>query len=178
MLEDVDLFASFYVACERADGWPRLRVARCTGDGVATSLAADISFPEPVYSAHPHTNREFVTTKFRYSYQSLVTPGSVYEYDVGSGASDRELYSSERLFASAEDGAKIPVSVVYRKDKKGRGTNPLHVYGYGSYGYSLPIGFNSNRLSLLDRGFVLAYAHVRGGGDLGKPWHDAGRLMK
>src|SRR5271165_4631234 len=190
MLEDVDLFASFYVACERADGWPRLRVARCTGDGVATSVAADISFPEPVYSAHPHTNREFVTTKFRYGYQSLITPGSVYEYDVETGAStllkqqevpggfDRELYRSERLFATAEDGAKIPVSVVYRKDKKGLGANPLHVYGYGSYGYSLPIGFNSNRLSLLDRGFVLAYAHVRGGGDLGKPWHDAGRLMK
>ncbi len=74
-------------------------------------------------------------------------------------------------------GREIPVSIVYRKDKKGEGTNPLYIYGYGSYGYSLPVGFNSNRLSLLDRGFVLAYAHIRGGGDMGKPWHDAGRLM-
>jgi len=190
MLEDVDLFASFYVACERADGLPRLRVARFAAEGVETGTATDIAFPEPVYSAHPHTNREFITTKFRYSYQSLVTPGSVYEYDVETDAStllkqqevpggfDRELYASERLFATAADGAKVPVSLVYRKDRKGDGRNPLHVYGYGSYGYSLPIGFNSNRLSLLDRGLVMAYAHVRGGGDMGKPWHDAGRLMR
>ncbi len=190
MLEDIDLFSSFYVACERADGLPRLRVARFVGEGVEAGPAIDIGFPEPVYSAHPHTNREFVTTKFRYSYQSLVTPGSVYEYDVETGDSallkqqevpggfDRELYASERLFARAEDGVKIPVSLVYRKGMKGDGTNPLHVYGYGSYGYSLPIGFNSNRLSLLDRGFVMAYAHIRGGGDMGKTWHDAGRLMQ
>jgi oligopeptidase B len=190
MLEDIDLFASFYVACERSDGLPRLRVARFAGDGAEAGPAVDIGFPEPVYSAHPHTNREFVSTKFRYSYQSLVTPGSVYEYDVQTGDStllkqqevpggfDRELYASERLFATAEDGVKIPVSLVYRKDMKGDGTNPLHVYGYGSYGYSLPIGFNGNRLSLLDRGFVFAYAHIRGGGDMGKPWHDAGRLMQ
>jgi oligopeptidase B len=190
MLEDVDLFASFYIACERSEGLPHLRAVHFSGDGTETSSSVQIEFPEPVYSAHPHTNREFVTTKYRYSYQSLVTPGSVYEYDVESGSRlllkqqevpggfDRELYTSERLFAIAEDGVKIPVSLVYRKDKKGAGTNPLHLYGYGSYGYSLPIGFNSNRLSLLDRGFVLAYAHIRGGGDMGKPWHDAGRLME
>ncbi len=190
MLEDVDLFASFYVACERADALPRLRVARFTNDGVETGPAVDIAFPEPVYSAHSYVNREFVTTNFRYSYQSLVTPGSVYEYDVETGSStllkqqevpggfDRELYQSERLFATARDGVKVPVSLVYRKDLKGDGANPLHVYGYGSYGYSLPISFNGNRLSLLDRGFVMAYAHIRGGGDMGKPWHDAGRLMQ
>ncbi len=190
MLEDVDLFASFYVACERAEGLPRLRVARFSGAGTDAAASVDIAFPEPVYSAQPSINREFVGTKFRYSYQSLVTPGSVYEYDVETNVStllkqqevpggfERELYASERLFATAEDGVKVPVSLVYRKDKKGDGTNPLHVYGYGSYGYSLPIGFNSNRLSLLDRGFVMAYAHVRGGGDMGKPWHDAGRLME
>ncbi len=190
MLEDVDLFASFYVASERANGLPTLRLVRFSGEGTATTEDRAIAFPEPVYSAHPGTNREFVTDKYRYSYQSLVTPGSVYEYDLETGAStllkqqevpggfDRELYSSERLFATAPDGVKIPVSLVYRKDRKGKGTNPLHVYGYGSYGYSLPIGFNGNRLSLLDRGFVLAYAHIRGGGDMGKPWHDAGRLME
>ncbi len=135
-------------------------------------------------------NREFVTDKFRYGYQSLVSPTSVYEYDVQTsqstllkelevpGGFDRSRYRSERLFATAPDGTRIPVSLVYRSDKKGDGTNPLYVYGYGSYGYSLPVGFNSNRLSLLDRGFVLAYAHIRGGGDMGKPWHDAGRLMQ
>jgi oligopeptidase B len=186
MLEDIDLFASFYVACERSEGLPRLRIHSFDGG----EAAREIGFPEPVYSAHPHTNAEFVTGKYRYSYQSLVTPGSVYEYNIETGVSlllkqqevpggfDRELYRSDRLFATAEDGVKIPVSLVYRKDLKGEGTNPLHVYGYGSYGYSLPIGFNSNRLSLLDRGFVMAYAHVRGGGDMGKPWHDAGRLMQ
>jgi len=190
MLEDADLFHSFFVAVEREGGLPQLRVHRFGGSGAETSAVQEITFPEPVYSAHPHTNREFVTTMYRYSYQSFVTPGSVYEYDIETadsallkqqevpGGFDRELYSSERLFATASDGAKIPVSLVYRKDKKGGATNPLHVYGYGSYGYSLPIGFNGNRLSLLDRGFILAYAHIRGGGDMGKPWHDAGRLME
>ena len=190
MLEDIDLFASFYVISDRENGLPKLRVARFSGDAPEAGPPRDITFPEPVYSADAHINREYVTTKFRYSYQSLVTPGSVYEYDLETGDStllkqqevpggfNRELYGSERLFATAEDGAKIPVSVVYRKDMKGHGSNPLHVYGYGSYGYSLPIGFNSNRLSLLDRGYVMAYAHIRGGGDMGKPWHDAGRLMQ
>ncbi|AXC14479.1 Protease II [Acidisarcina polymorpha] len=189
MLEDIDLFASFYVACERAEGLPSLRVVRFAGAGSEVGSSEEIRFPEPVYSAHPHTNREFDAHNYRYSYQSLVTPGSVYEYDLATGAStllkqqeipggfDRELYGSERFFATAKDGAKVPVSLVYRRDQKGEGTNPLHVYGYGSYGYSLPIGFNSNRLSLLDRGFVLAYAHIRGGGDMGKSWHDDGRLM-
>jgi oligopeptidase B len=94
------------------------------------------------------------------------------------GGFDRSLYRSERLFATAPDGTQVPVSIVYRADRFQEGANPLFVYGYGSYGYSLPIGFSSNRLSLLDRGFVMAYAHIRGGGDLGKPWHDDGRLMR
>jgi len=190
MLEDIDLFDGFYVACERRGGLQHLRVLRFTGDGIATNPAQEIAFPEPVYSAHPHVNPNFVTTAYRYAYQSLVTPSSVYEYDVIAGESkllkqlevpggfDRTLYASERLFATAADGVQIPVSLVYRKDAFKRSGNPLYVYGYGSYGYSLPIGFNSNRLSLLDRGFVLAYAHIRGGGDMGKPWHDAGRLMQ
>lgn len=189
MLEDADLFASFYVACERRGGLQHLRVVPFTGDGSATSESKEVVFPEPVYSAHPHTNRIFDTTKYRYGYQSLVTPGSVFEYDINTGESkllkqlevpgnfDKSLYKSERLFAKAPDGTEIPISLVYRKDQFQRGKNPLFVYGYGSYGYALPIGFNSNRLSLLDRGFVLAYAHIRGGGDMGKPWHDAGRLM-
>jgi len=187
MLEDVDLFAAFFVACEREDGLPRLRLWNFDGDSAIRSN--EIRFPEPVYSAFPHVNREFDTTRFRYAYQSLVTPSSVFEYDLDSGDStllkqvevpggfDRELYASERVFAVAEDGVKVPVSLVYRKDKREASRNALYVYGYGSYGYSLPIGFNANRLSLLDRGVVMAYAHIRGGGDLGKPWHDAGKML-
>ncbi len=230
MLEDVDLFAGFFIACERENGLPRLRLWRFSGDGPQAAPAGEIAFPEPAYDAHPHINRIFDTPTFRYAYQSLVTPSSVYEYDVVSGAStllkqveipggfDRALYASERIHiiapfgdiiapfgditapfgdiaAPAGDGAKaangveVPVSIVYRRDKFAKfarfakfdkdepGRNPLYVYGYGSYGYSLPLGFNSNRLSLLDRGVVMAYAHIRGGGDLGKPWHDAGKML-
>lgn len=209
MLEDVDLFAGFFITCEREDGLPRLRLWNFAGEGAEAAPAGEIAFPEPAYSAHPHINRIFETMTFRYAYQSLVTPSSVYEYDVSTGAStllkqleipggfDRTLYASERIHAKAPDGVEVPVSVVYRKDKfagnssgtkssavsrvpesgPGAPKNPLYVYGYGSYGYSLPLGFSSNRLSLLDRGVVMAYAHVRGGGDLGKPWHDAGKML-
>jgi oligopeptidase B len=192
MLEDVDLFAGFFIACEREDGLPRLRLWKFAGDGAEAAPAGEIAFPEPAYSAHPHINRIFETATFRYAYQSLVTPSSVYEYDLATGAStllkqleipggfDRTLYASERIHAKAPDGVEVPVSIVYRKDKFAKshvGTNPLYVYGYGSYGYSLPLGFSSNRLSLLDRGVVMAYAHIRGGGDLGEPWHDAGKML-
>ncbi len=189
MLEDVDLFAGFFVACEREDGLPRLRIWRFGGDEPEAKAAGEIAFPEPAYNAQPHINRVFETSTFRYSYQSLVTPSSVYEYDVATGGStllkqleipggfDSTLYASERVHATASDGTRVPVSLVYRKDKREAGKNPLYVYGYGSYGYSLPIGFSGNRLSLLDRGVVLAYAHIRGGGDLGKPWHDAGKML-
>jgi oligopeptidase B len=193
MLEEVDLFAGFFIACEREDGLPRLRLWRFEGAGAESgpeaARAGEIAFPEPAYSAHPHINRIFDTPSFRYSYQSLVTPSSVYEYDVATGAStllkqlevpggfDRTLYASERVHATAPDGVLVPVSLVYRKDKREPGRNPLYVYGYGSYGYSLPLGFSSNRLSLLDRGVGMAYAHIRGGGDLGEPWHDAGKML-
>ena len=189
MLEEVDLFSAFYVACEREDGLPRMRVWRFVGDTAVAEPMGEISFPEPAYSAHPHINRIFDSTAFRYAYQSLVSPSSVYEYELRTGQStllkeveipggfDRSLYASERVHARAADGAEIPVSIVYRADKREPGKNPLYVYGYGSYGYSLPMGFNSNRLSLLDRGIVIAYAHIRGGGDLGKPWHDAGKML-
>jgi oligopeptidase B len=189
MIEEIDLFADFFVACEREDGLPRLRVWRFSGDGPEAALASEISFPEPAYNAQPHVNRVFETALFRYSYQSLVTPASIYEYDVATSAStllkqleipggfDRTLYASERVHATAPDGVEVPVSLVYRKDKREAGKNPLYVYGYGSYGYALPLGFSSNRLSLLDRGVVMAYAHIRGGGDLGEPWHDAGKML-
>ncbi|MGA2807180.1 MAG: S9 family peptidase [Terracidiphilus sp.] len=189
MLEEVDLFAGFFIACEREDGLPRLRLWQFDGTGPEAAQAGEIAFPEPAYSAQPHINRIFETPTFRYAYQSLVTPSSIYEYEVASGASmllkqlevpggfDRTLYASERVHATAADGVQVPVSLVYRKDKREAGRNPLYVYGYGSYGYSLPLGFSSNRLSLLDRGVVLAYAHIRGGGDLGEPWHDAGKML-
>ena len=189
MLEDVDLFSAFFVACERENGLPHLRLWKFVADTAVAEPAGEISFPEPAYSAHPHINRIFEATAFRYAYQSLVSPSSVYEYDLNSGESallkqleipggfDRALYGSERVHATAEDGVQVPVSIVYRKDKRETGKNPLYVYGYGSYGYSLPLGFSSNRLSLLDRGVVMAYAHIRGGGDLGKPWHDAGKML-
>jgi oligopeptidase B len=189
MLEEVDLFQDFYVACEREDGLPRLRIARFRGDGPLADNAGEIAFPEPAYSAHPHVNRVFDTRTFRYAYQSLVSPASIYEYEVATGTStllkqlevpggfDSTLYASERVHATAPDGVKVPVSLVYRKDCRAPGKNPLYVYAYGSYGYSLPLGFSSNRLSLLDRGVVMAYAHIRGGGDLGTPWHDDGKML-
>jgi oligopeptidase B len=189
MLEEVDLFAGFFVACEREDGLPRLRLWKFDGHGPEAAPAGEIAFPEPAYSAQPHINRVFEATTFRYAYQSLVTPSSVYEYEVATGAStllkqlevpggfDRTLYASERVHATAPDGVRVPVSLVYRKDKRELGRNPIYVYGYGSYGYSLPLGFSSNRLSLLDRGVVMAYAHIRGGSEMGEPWHDAGKML-
>ncbi len=189
MLEDFTCFRNFAVASERHSGLEHLRVLHFSGDGPAFTREAEIRFPEPAYSVHLGSNPEFDTDLLRYNYQSLVTPASVFDYDVNTGVSllrkeqevpgsfDRSLYRSERISATAPDGTAIPISLVYRHDKREPGKGPIHVYGYGSYGYPLPLGFNSNRLSLLDRGFVLAYAHIRGGGDLGKPWHDAGRLQ-
>lgn len=188
-LEDFDVFASFSVSSRRRLGLPTLTVTDFAADG-APGLSKEIGFPEPVYSGGAHANREFETTMFRYSYTSLVSPASVYEYDVRSGGSellkrqevpggfDSSRYASERVWVEAADGVKIPASVVYRRDSfKGDSSNPLYVYGYGSYGYPLPIGFSATRLSLLDRGVVIAYAHIRGGGEMGDQWHDAGKMM-
>lgn len=187
MLEDVELFQDFFVTCDREDGLPRLRLWHFQQE--VAIQGEEISFPEPAYSAYPHINCIFATKKFRYGYQSLVTPNSVFEYDLSTksstllkqtgipGGFDRTLYASERIHARASDGVLVPISLVYRKDKFIAGRNPLYVYGYGSYGYSLPLNFSSNRLSLLDRGVVMAYAHIRGGGDLGEPWHDEGKML-
>lgn len=188
-LEDFDVFASFCVSSRRKHGLPTLAVTMLA-DGTKLGESREISFPEPAYTAMAHVNREFETEAFRYSYQSLVSPASVYEYDVKSGASkmlkqqevpggfDSARYASERVWVEAADGVKVPASVVYRREMFRRdGTNPLYVYGYGSYGYPLPVGFSASRLSLLDRGVVMAYAHIRGGGEMGDPWHDAGKMM-
>ena len=188
-LEDFDLFAGFCVCSRRRTGLTTLEVRRLLGMG-EIEAAAEIAFPEPAYTAASHVNREFKTTAFRYSYTSLVAPPSVYDYDVASGRSvlvkqqevpggfDAGRYASERLWVTADDGTAVPVSLVYRRDRfRKDGLGPLYVYGYGSYGYPLPIGFSPARLSLLDRGVVVAFAHVRGGGELGDRWHDAGKMM-
>ena len=187
-LEDFEVFASFCVSLRRRQGLPTLTVTSIDANATLGE-SKEIEFPEPVYSAGPHANPEFETEAFRYSYQSLVSPASVYEYDVKAGTStllkqqevpggfDTARYGSERVWVEAADGVKVPVSVVYRRDRfKRDSTNPLYVYGYGSYGYPLPIGFSAARLSLLDRGVVIAYAHIRGGGEMGDKWHDAGKM--
>ncbi len=187
-LEDFDLFERFLVLSERNAGLPTLTVHPLSGE-TTLGEGRSIEFPEPTYSAEAHTNREFDTRNFRYSYTSLVSPASVYEYDVATGDStllkqqnipgdfDRTRYASERVWIAARDGVLIPVSLVYRRDRFTQdGTNPLYVYGYGSYGYALPVGFSPTRLTLLDRGVVLACAHIRGGGELGDAWHDAGKM--
>lgn len=183
-LQSVDLFQNFYVLTQRVMGLPVFKVVQF-GDGSAKT----IQFPEPAYFATPGPNPEFKTDKFRYNYQSLVTPPSVFDYDVKTysstllkenevpGGFDRKNYASERVFAVASDGTKIPVSLFYRKDLKNKADAPLYLYGYGSYGYSLPVTFSASRLPLVDRGLIVALAHIRGGGELGKPWHDAGKMM-
>jgi oligopeptidase B len=192
-LEDFDLFESFLVTTRRRTGLPVLEVMQFSPDGSLTA-PKPIAFPEPTYTAGSHANREFDTLCFRYSYTSLVSPASVYEYDVSSASStllkqqevpgnfDRSLYASERVWITApgfgdQPSVQVPVSLVYRSDSFHHdSSSPLYVYGYGSYGYPLPVGFSAARLSLLDRGVVLAYAHIRGGGDLGDAWHDAGKM--
>lgn len=189
VLDDFDVFQRFAVSTEKVEGLDRLIVLPFTRDTLAKQ-GREVSFPEPAYTAGLHANRIFDATTFRYSYQSHVSPASVFEYDVEAGTSkllkqqevpggfDRTQYAAERVWVTARDGVRVPISLVYRRDTfKQDGTNPLYIYGYGSYGYPLPVTFGTNRLSLLDRGFVMAYAHIRGGGDLGDAWHDAGKMM-
>jgi oligopeptidase B len=188
-LEDFDLFRDFLVAAYRERGLPVLRVFALDTAGAPVD-PHDIRFPDPAYEAFSEINRDFNATTFRYAYQSLVRPASVFSFDVATRAStllkqqevpggfDASQYSSARLWFAAHDGTQVPVSLVYRRDKfQKNSTAPLYVYGYGSYGYALPLGFSTSRLALLDRGLVLAYAHIRGGGELGDPWHDAGKMM-
>jgi oligopeptidase B len=185
MLEGTDFFKDHYVLFEREGGLTHLRVT-----DLRSGASHRVEFPEPVYSAFAGTNPEFDTTVFRLNYQSLITPSSVFDYEMDKrtrtlmkqtevlGGYDPTLYQSERLWATAKDGVKVPISIVYKKAFKKDVGGPLYLYGYGSYGFPMPITFSSNRLSLLDRGVAVAIAHVRGGGELGKPWHDDGRMMK
>ena len=178
------VFKDHLVLSERAGGSPRLRVSTFGSNDWQT-----IPFPEPAYSVFPSGNPEFDTQVFRYSYQSFITPRSVFEYEVAArqskllketevlGGYDRTKYASERILATAADGTRVPVSLVYLRTLKRDGTAPLLLVGYGSYGSPYDIDFSSNLFSLVDRGVVYAIAHIRGGGDGGKPWHDAGRMM-
>jgi oligopeptidase B len=184
MLEDVDVFAGHYVVQERQDGLIRLRVA-----DVRDHAWRHVEFPEPTYEVSGEANVEFDLTRYRFRYQSLVTPSSVFDYDVADhsltllkrtevlGGYDPSRYVSERVHALAPDGARIPISLVRPVDASRDGTTPLVLAGYGAYGLPYPVNFSSNRLSLLERGVSVAIAHVRGGGEMGKRWHDAGRML-
>ena len=183
-VEGIDLFADHAVLSEWENGLQQLEVV-----DFKSNKRTNIKFPEPVYSAGLSSNREFNTSVVRYAYNSLVTPTSYFDYDMNTGKStllkqqevpggfDRANYKSERVFATASDGTKIPMSVVYRRGVKLDGSAPLLLYGYGSYGYSIPPAFSSSRLSLLDRGVVFVIGHIRGGGELGEEWRQAGRMM-
>jgi len=184
MLEDTDFFKDHYVLYERENGLPQIRVT-----DLASGQSRRIEFPEPAYLVFPYINHEYDTTKFRYNYQSFITPQSIFEYDMAGGTStllkqkevpsgyDHTRYQVEQIYAPASDGVKIPISVVHLKGAKSNGTGPLYLYGYGSYGYPIDISFNSNLFSMVDRGVVAAVAHIRGGGEMGKAWHDDGRMM-
>lgn len=184
MLEGMDVFARHLVTFERESGLRRFVVT-----DLQTLKSHRIEFPEPTYAVFPDDNRVFDTATFRFRYQSLVTPPSVFDYELETrerkllkqtevlGGYDPSKYASERLAAKAQDGTSIPISVVYRKGVKRDGQSPLLLTGYGSYGISSNPTFSSNRVSLLDRGAVCAIAHVRGGGEMGKKWHDQGRMF-
>jgi oligopeptidase B len=193
MLAGVAAFKGHLVLCEREGGLPYLRIVDLTpAMNTKGALAAShrIEFGEPAYSASLGDNPEFDVSHVRFQYESLVTPRSVFDYDVRTrkgvlrkqqpvlGGYDASRYVSKRLHAIASDGTRIPISLVYRHDTPRHGPAPLLLYGYGSYGISVPVSFSSNRLSLLDRGLAYAIAHIRGGGELGKPWHDAGRMKQ
>jgi len=185
LLEGIEVFKDYLVMRERKDGLVQFRVRN-------TSTPAEhyIDFDEAAYSAVPVDNPEFNTDEFRYTYSSLITPRSTYAYNMTTrekklmkqqevrGGYAKADYHTERLYATARDGSKIPVSLVYKKGFSKNGQSPLLLYGYGAYGITFDPVFNSNRLSLLNRGFAFAIAHIRGGEDLGRQWYEDGKMMK
>jgi oligopeptidase B len=184
-LTGIDVFADHLVLFERAEGLRRIRVRE-----QATGEEHVIEQPEAVSTASGGTNPEFDSAVLRYGYTSMVTPGSVYDYDLRTrertlkkrqpvlGGYDPEEYATERVWATADDGTQVPISLVYKRGRPQDGTAPALLYGYGSYEASMDPGFSSLRLSLLDRGFVFAIAHIRGGGELGRAWYRAGKLLE
>ena len=185
LLEAFDLFNSYLVVQERIKGLTQLRVMN-----VADGKEHYIDFGEETYTASISVNKVFDTDLLRFSYSSLTIPGSTFDYNMNTrekkllkqqevqGGFDPANYESKRLYADARDGIKVPVSLVYRKGMKLNGKNPCLLYAYGSYGYSTNPGFSADRLSLLDRGFVFAIAHIRGGQEMGRQWYENGKLLK
>ena len=184
-LQGFEIFRDYLVLRERERGLTRLRVRPWTGAGEHY-----LDFGEPAYFAAPTQNVDFDTRLLRYTYSSLTTPNSVYDYDMATrartllkradvlGGFDPARYQARRLYARAADGVEVPISLVYRTDRRPAGPAPLLLYGYGSYGSSTEATFSGPRLSLLDRGFVFAIAHVRGGQELGRQWYEDGKLLK
>jgi oligopeptidase B len=183
-LDGIDVFAGYLVLFERADALRRIRVLRLADGDIHT-----IEQPEPVYTAGGGSNPEFDATTLRYGYTSMVTPQSVYDYDMDArtrvlvkqqpvlGGYDPAQYVTERVWATATDGAMIPISLVHRRDVQRDGTAPTLLYGYGSYEHSIDPGFSLLQLNLLDRGFIFAIAHIRGGGEKGRRWYDEGKML-
>ena len=186
LLLDTEVFSDYLVVTERHQGLPVLRVI---GRADEQSVGRKIEFPDPAYTARLHSNPEINSRRLRYVYSSLTTPESVFEYDMDLGTSellkqervvgafDPRHYKSERILITARDGVQVPVSLVYRVDLFTQGQNPLYLNAYGAYGFASQPTFRSLRLSLLDRGFVFAIAHVRGGDELGRDWYEQGRLL-
>jgi oligopeptidase B len=184
-IQDIDLFRDFAVVVERTEAIDRLRVY-----DFASKKWINVTFPEPVYSASPAGTPDYDSTTYRYNYQSLITPPSVYDYDVYAahstllkrqevlGGYDPTKYASERLWATARDGVKVPISIVYKKGFVRNGHAPLFLYAYGSYGFGTTASFSSNRFSMIDRGMPYVIAHIRGGDEMGEKWREDGMLMK
>ncbi len=185
LLQGLEVFQHFIVINERKHGLASLRVRELN-----SGKEHYIHFEEAAYTAAFHANPEFNSNTLRYSYTSLTTPASIYDYDMCTreqqlkkrqevlGGYSPQDYTTERIDAVAKDGTKIPISIVYRKGFEKNGKAPLLLYSYGAYGISMDVGFNSTRLSLLNRGFAFAVAHIRGGQDLGRQWYEDGKLMK
>ena len=186
LLEGIDIFKDHLVVSERKAGLNQLRVINWTSKDEHY-----ISFKDPAYMTYTFDNPDFNTTTLRYAYTSLTTPNTVYDYDMTSREQEQmkqqevmdpefnpKNYVSERIFVKARDGVEVPVSIVYHKNTKKDGQAPLLLYAYGSYGASMDAYFSSVRLSLLDRGFIYAIAHIRGGQEMGREWYEDGKLLK
>jgi len=183
-IERVEAFENFLVVFERAEGLRRILI-----EDTRTGEKHFVLFDEPVYTLAADRNEEYSVTKFRFAWTSLITPRSIFDYDMATrerdlkkryavfGGYDSANYVSERIFARSHDGVSVPISLVYRKDLAPRTPHPLYLYGYGSYGIITEPAFSPERVSLLDRGFVFAMAHVRGSGDMGRFWYEDGKLL-
>ena len=186
LLEDIEIFKDYLVVEQRENGLTKLRIMPWSGKDEYY-----LPFNSETYSAFTSTNVDFDTDVLRYGYQSLTTPSSVIDFNMKTktkevkkeqqvlgGKFDKNNYEEKRVWATAKDGTKVPISLIYKVGMKLNGKNPLLQYAYGSYGYSMDCTFSSSRLSLLDRGFIFAIAHIRGGEDLGRPWYENGKLLK